>query len=72
MRGELSSSSIHVATEPICPTWTGSSVVDQIPAKGMLVNSNLLMDGSRSEELPKFCYIFFTVGLTKQDSNSSQ
>ena len=31
----------QVATEPTCPIWTGSSVVEQIPAKGMVVSSSL-------------------------------
>ena len=31
----------QVATEPTCPIWTGSSVVEQMPAKGMFVSSSL-------------------------------
>ena len=31
----------QVATEPTCPIWTGSSVVEQMPAKGMVVSSSL-------------------------------
>ena len=30
-----------MATEPTCPIWTGSSVVEQMPAKGMVVSSSL-------------------------------
>ena len=29
------------ATESTCPIWTGSSVVEQMPAKGMVVSSSL-------------------------------
>ena len=31
----------QVATEPTCPIWTGSSVVEQMPAKSMVVSSSL-------------------------------
>ena len=30
-----------VATESTCPIWTGRSVVEQMPAKGMVVSSSL-------------------------------
>ena len=31
----------QVATESTCPIWTGSSMVEQMPAKGMVVSSSL-------------------------------
>ena len=42
----------HVTTEPTCPIWTGSSVVEQMPAKGMVVSSSLTTSLGFSTNLP--------------------
>ena len=41
MRQELTLSSTMWQTEPTCSIWTGSSVVEQMLAKGMVVSSSL-------------------------------
>ena len=31
----------YVTAKPTCPIWTGSSVVEQMPGKGIVVSSSL-------------------------------